>query len=219
MVYSFIGGIKMKKIFAHGVLSLFIMICVLCDTISLNAITIKKDSGVDEKTNIFVNLVTGEKICYDDEECVYVAENIINKVELIDNEVIISESEYYQFVSEVENSRSTTPIGISPSAQANMPYSMICHLKIHYNETNQLGYGTGFFVGPKAIATAAHIIYNPDPNFTVKSIDVCYSYKTSSGNRYAYSQVSATYFRNYKLYSGTAAHAERFKAVFPDLSS
>ncbi|WP_041801992.1 trypsin-like serine peptidase [Rhodopseudomonas palustris] len=39
------------------------------------------------------------------------------------------------------------------------PWRCICHLEVEY-ESGPVGFGTGFIIGPKAVLTAAHVIYN-----------------------------------------------------------
>jgi glutamyl endopeptidase len=39
------------------------------------------------------------------------------------------------------------------------PWRCICHLEVEY-ETGPVGFGTGFLIGPKAVITAAHVIYS-----------------------------------------------------------
>jgi V8-like Glu-specific endopeptidase len=40
------------------------------------------------------------------------------------------------------------------------PWRCICHLEVEY-ETGPVGFGTGFLIGPKAVITAAHVIFVP----------------------------------------------------------
>ena len=41
------------------------------------------------------------------------------------------------------------------------PYIMVVFIRVYWEEAD-VSAGTGFFVGPNTIATAAHVIYNPE---------------------------------------------------------
>jgi glutamyl endopeptidase len=42
-----------------------------------------------------------------------------------------------------------------------IPWRCICHLEVEY-DAGPVGFGTGFLIGPKAVATAAHVLVDPE---------------------------------------------------------
>jgi len=57
---------------------------------------------------------------------------------------------------------------LSATIAETYPYFMICHFEMEYKDLNGLFGGTGAFIGPNAILTAAHNIYNKIGNTEYK---------------------------------------------------
>ncbi|MFY9621494.1 MAG: trypsin-like peptidase domain-containing protein [Pyrinomonadaceae bacterium] len=62
-------------------------------------------------------------------------------------------------------------VKVAKSLLSNNPWRQICALRIR-SQSNQLYVGTGWFIGPKTIATAGHCVFLQDDGGWAQSIDV-----------------------------------------------
>jgi V8-like Glu-specific endopeptidase len=62
-------------------------------------------------------------------------------------------------------------VKVAGSVLSSNPWRQICALRIR-SQSNQLYVGTGWFIGPKTLATAGHCVYLQDDGGWAKSIDV-----------------------------------------------